>query len=148
MQKTTEKNPNLIYDVGMHRGQDTDFYLKKGFRVIGFEANPENAAFCRERFAAAIESGDLIIVEGAITEFFATDESGKTVKFYRNENHSLWGSTADDWAYRNEVMGTSNEVIEVAAVNFTKCLEKYGIPFYLKAICRLGNNLSEISARI
>ncbi len=31
------------------------FILKKGFRVIGFEANPENAAFCRERFAEAIE---------------------------------------------------------------------------------------------
>jgi O-antigen/teichoic acid export membrane protein len=133
LQKTTEKNPNLIYDVGMHKGQDTDFYLKKGFRVIGFEANPENAAFCRERFAAAIESGDLIIVEGAITEFFSTDANSKTVKFYRNENHSLWGSTSDDWAYRNEVMGTSNEVIEVAAVNFTNALEKYGIPFYLKA---------------
>ena len=133
MKKQTEKNPNLIYDVGMHKGQDTDFYLKKGFQVVGFEANPENAAFCRERFAASIESGDLIIVEGAITEIFSTDESGKTVKFYRNKNHSLWGSTSDDWAYRNEVMGTSNEIIEIAAVDFIKCLEKYGIPFYLKA---------------
>jgi O-antigen/teichoic acid export membrane protein len=133
LRKSTEKNPNLIYDVGMHKGQDTDFYLKKGFRVIGFEANPENAAYCRERFADAIENGDLIIVEGAITEFSPTDAPDKTVKFYRNENHSLWGSTSEDWAYRNEVMGTSNEIIEVAAVDFACALEKYGIPFYLKA---------------
>ncbi|MCU1291118.1 MAG: Polysaccharide biosynthesis protein [Acidobacteria bacterium] len=133
MLKTTEKNPNLIYDVGMHKGQDTDYYLKKGFKVIGFEANPENAAFCRERFAGAVEKGDLIIVEGAITELSARNAKAKTIKFYRNENHSLWGSTCDDWAYRNEVMGTSNEIIEVEAIDFAKCLERYGIPFYLKA---------------
>ena len=31
---------NLIFDVGLHTGQDTAFYLKKGFRVIAIEANP------------------------------------------------------------------------------------------------------------
>ena len=34
-------DPNLIYDVGLHLGEDTEYYLKKGFRVIAFEANPE-----------------------------------------------------------------------------------------------------------
>ncbi len=63
--------------------------------------------------------------------FRATDNS--TVKFYRNEDHSLWGSTSEDWAYRNEVMGTTNEMIEVKAIDFGKCIEKYGVPFYLKA---------------
>ena len=120
---------NLIYDVGLHQGQDTDFYLKKGFDVIAFEANPENAAVCRKRFAGALESGQLQIVEGAITE----NASEPMVKFYRNKDHSLWGSSRDDWAYRNEVMGTQNEEIEVPAVDFGACLEKYGVPFYLKA---------------
>lgn len=130
----TPKNKKLIYDVGMHKGQDTDFYLKKGFRVIGFEANPENAAFCRQRFAEAIESEQLTIVEGAITENFSRNGQGEaTVKFYRNEDHSLWGSTCEDWAYRNEVLGTTNEMIEVKAVDFGKALEKYGVPFYMKA---------------
>ena len=27
-------DPTLIYDVGAHRGEDTEFYLKKGFRVV------------------------------------------------------------------------------------------------------------------
>jgi len=35
---------DLIYDVGVHQGEDTDFYLKKGFRVVGIEAN---AALCK-----------------------------------------------------------------------------------------------------
>jgi FkbM family methyltransferase len=131
--KTTAKDPGLIYDVGMHKGQDTDFYLKKGFRVVGFEANPENAAFCRERFADAIGDGRLVIVEGAIAENFSSNGIPARIKFYRNENHSLWGSTSDDWAYRNEVMGTTHEVIDVEAVDFGKCVEKHGVPFYLKA---------------
>lgn len=131
--KTTAKDPGLIYDVGMHKGQDTDFYLKKGFRVIGFEANPENAAFCRTRFAEAVADGRLTIVEGAIAENVAANGHRGKIRFYRNENHSLWGSTSEDWAYRNEVMGTTHEVIDVDPVDFGECLAKYGIPHYLKA---------------
>jgi hypothetical protein len=26
--------PHLVYDVGLHRGEDTEYYLKKGFGVI------------------------------------------------------------------------------------------------------------------
>jgi hypothetical protein len=117
----------------MHRGQDTDYYLKRGFRVVGFEANPDNAAFCRERFAAAIDSDRLVIVEGAIAENFPKNGNGSKIRFFRNSESSFWGSTAEDWACRNEVMGTRNETIEVEAVDFRRALEKYGVPFYLKA---------------
>ena len=30
----------MVFDVGMHRGEDTELYLSKGFRVVAFEANP------------------------------------------------------------------------------------------------------------
>jgi hypothetical protein len=43
--KDTPPNKNLIYDVGLYKEQDTDFYLKKGFQVVAFEANPENIDF-------------------------------------------------------------------------------------------------------
>ena len=115
----TEKDPYLVFDVGLHHGQDTDFYLKKGFRVVAFEADPGNAAFCRERFAEALNEGRLTIVEGAITEDAARLGIGR-VKFYRNEDHSLWGSTSDDWAARNKVLGTTNETISVPAVDFAE----------------------------
>lgn len=131
--KTLSNQKNLIYDVGMHRGQDTDFYLKKGFNVVAFEANRANVEFCKKRFAKEIEQERLIIVEGAITEDFASSETGQKVKFYHNKDHSFWGSTCKDYAYRSEVVGTTNEVIEVNAVNFKHCLEKYGIPYFLKA---------------
>ena len=35
----TPKHADLIYDVGMHRGEDTAFYLRKGFRVVAVEAD-------------------------------------------------------------------------------------------------------------
>jgi hypothetical protein len=31
----------LIYDVGAHKGEDTEFYLIRGFSVIAIEAVPE-----------------------------------------------------------------------------------------------------------
>ena len=130
--KSVPSDNNLIYDVGMHKGQDTDFYLKKGFKVVAFEANPENIDFCKRRFAQAIEEKRLTIIEGAIVENAARNGQ-ETVRFYLNKDHSFWGSTSDDWAYRNEVMGTTNEMIEVGAVDFGQTIEKYGIPYYLKA---------------
>jgi len=78
--KNTSKNNKRIYDVGLHRGQDTDFYLKKGFNVVAFEANPENAAFCRDQFKTAIDDGRQTIIEGAIAENFAHNGADKVVK--------------------------------------------------------------------
>ncbi len=128
-----EKYNNLIYDVGMHRGEDTDFYLKKGFNVIAFEANPDLVKHCKERFSKEIQIGQLIIVEGAIVDFNTKqNEIKKTVKFFKNNKVSVWGTVVEDWASRNEHLGTSNEVIEVSAINFSEYLQKYGIPYYLK----------------
>jgi FkbM family methyltransferase len=126
------KQDDLVYDVGMHKGEDADYYLKKGFRVIGFEANPDLVEHCRSRFSDEIENGKLIVVDGAITDLPSGETEGKKVKFYRNRNSTIWGTVADDWALRNELLGTSNEIIEVPVVDFSRCLKKYGIPHYLK----------------
>ena len=41
---TIDYDPELIMDVGMHRGEDAAYYLAKGFRVVGFEADPDHVA--------------------------------------------------------------------------------------------------------
>lgn len=122
----TPKHQDLIYDVGMHKGEDTEFYLRKGFRVVSFEADPELAAGCRERLKSFIDDGRLIIVEGAIV---APDPAKKTVQFYRNSSLSVWGTACSHLADRD---GTSSIVIEVNAVNFTNALRQHGIPYYMK----------------
>jgi FkbM family methyltransferase len=126
------KDEGLIYDVGMHKGEDADYYLQKGFRVIGFEADPDLVTHCRSRFRDEIGKGELIVVEGAIAEPLDGEPAGKSIKFYRNKVRSVWGTISRDLAHRNEFLGTSNETIEVPVVDFSECLEKYGVPHYLK----------------
>jgi FkbM family methyltransferase len=128
--KDTRKYPDLIYDVGLHHGEDTAYYLKKGFRVIAFEADPDLAAACRHMFSEEIKTGKVTIVEGAIVP--PTHGTDKTIKFYKNKDIDVWGTVVEDWAKRNERLGTSSQVIEVPIVNFAECLQNFGIPHYLK----------------
>jgi FkbM family methyltransferase len=130
-QNPITKHADLIYDVGMHKGEDTDYYLKKGFRVVAFEADPGLAADCRARFAEAIADQRLTLVEGAIVDP-DTHGSEPTIKFYRNLDYSVWGTVNPDWASRNENLRTRNEIIEVRAIRFSECLREYGIPYYMK----------------
>jgi hypothetical protein len=44
----------LFFDVGLHMGEDTEFYLSRGCRVVGVEANPELLPILREKFASEL----------------------------------------------------------------------------------------------
>ena len=48
---------NLIFDIGMHIGQDTEFYLKKGFRVVAIEADPTLAEAAGENSHHRLQAG-------------------------------------------------------------------------------------------
>jgi len=115
----------LVFDVGLHRGEDAAFYLAMGYRVIGFEANPDLVRVCRERFRSEIRQGRLEIVEGAIQAGPAS-----SVTFYQHPL-SVWGTTRSEWVRRNSKLGASR-VIEVPSVNFSAALHEHGIPHYLK----------------
>jgi FkbM family methyltransferase len=129
--ESTKRHADLIYDVGMHRGEDADFYLKKGFRVVGFEADPDLIEHCRNRFSREIEQGSLTVVEGAIVEH--TEESTlRSVTFYQNKKTSVWGTIQSDWARRNDALGAPSKTIDVRTVDFAQCLRQYGVPYYLK----------------
>jgi len=60
------KHADLVYDVGMNRGEDTEFYAKKGYQVVGFESDPLLVDQCRKRFVAELAGGQLNIVAGVI----------------------------------------------------------------------------------
>ena len=123
---------DTIYDVGMHKGEDSEYYLKKGFRVIAFEADANLAGECRKAFASQIASQQLTIVEGAIIDPSELPPGQREVPFYRNKNLSVWGTARADWADRNAFLGTESEVGSVTAVDFRACLQRYGIPHYMK----------------
>jgi FkbM family methyltransferase len=120
---------DLVYDVGMHGGEDTEFYLKKGFRVIAFEANPDLAASARSKFLDHIANGKLIIVEGAIVD---PSYPSDTVEFHKNNRNTLWGTASPYFAARNSTLGADSTLIRVPRIDFADCLAKLGIPYYLK----------------
>jgi FkbM family methyltransferase len=128
----TKKLSNLIYDVGMHKGEDTLFYLKKGYNVIAFEADPDLATECRVKFADEIKNNQLVIIEGAIVDSNLLNAETNSVKFFKNKSNSVWGTVANEWAQRNENFGASSDIIDIQAINFIDCLNTYGVPYYLK----------------
>jgi FkbM family methyltransferase len=120
--------PDLIFDIGLHKGEDTDFYLKKGFKVVAFEADPDLIAICKVRFQESITHQRLRIVEGAI----APKAAGGRIAFYKNLQKSEWGTINKKWVERNEKLGTRSVKIEVERVDLAEMFRIHGIPFYLK----------------
>lgn len=118
----------IIYDLGLHKGEDTEYYLARGYKVVAVEANPDLVSYCREKFKKQLESEDLIIIHGAI---FENDEQA-TVKFFKNKKLSVWGTVVKSWADRNKMLGAESVEIEVPVVNFNYLFSKYGSPYYLK----------------
>lgn len=128
----TPKHADLIYDVGMHKGEDTEFYLRKGFRVIGIEADPDLVIFCREKFETFVKRGQLTIVEGAISSSDGCSSDRSRVVFYRNQKVSVWGTVHASWADRNARCDAASDSIEVDVIDFASIIAKHGLPYYMK----------------
>jgi FkbM family methyltransferase len=120
---------NLIYDLGSHIGQDSDFYLKKGFTVVAVEANPKLCERLKQRFSREIAEGRYILIEKAVGERF-----GK-VEFFVNEKRSIWGTTSYNPRYkeRPSIGGHSAWVKTVVpSIPFSWLTDQFGVPYYLK----------------
>jgi FkbM family methyltransferase len=116
----------LIFDIGCHTGEDADFYLKKGFRVVAVEANPDLISGLKAKFAAQLASGQFTLVDKAIA-----DKPG-TVEFYLNQQASIFGTIRADAAARHDPTGAASRKIVVPAITFGSLIETYGVPYYLK----------------
>ncbi len=47
---------DLIYDIGIHNGDDTAYYLSRGYRVVAVDANPLMMDAARQKFAEAVSA--------------------------------------------------------------------------------------------
>lgn len=111
-----DSDHRTIVDIGLHRGDDAEFYLKKGFRVVGVEAHPALADACRRRFAAEIADGRLTVVHAALH-----GECGQ-VPFYANLDKDDWSSTDVHYGARDS---TRHSVITVPAITFERLDAEY-----------------------
>jgi FkbM family methyltransferase len=114
---------NLVYDVGMHTGQDTAYYLFKGYDVVAIEANPQLVQRAEKRFRDAIDDNRLRILQVGVAA-----ESGEA-DFFISTKKSVWSSFDKANATKE---GSGFEAIRVRCVPFREILHQYGVPLYLK----------------
>lgn len=116
----------LVFDVGMHHGEDTGFYLGKGFSVVAVEAVPE---FC-ERVSA--ERADAIRAGRLVVENVAVVERPGPVEFFTS-SASVLGTVRPEFVERNRMLGIeTGDVIQAAGVTLRSLVEAHGVPYYLK----------------
>lgn len=113
----------LVYDIGMHIGQDTKYYLEEGYNVLAIEANPILVKKAKIKFAKFIAAKQLTILNVGIAE-----SEGRRL-FYKNLRRSEWSSFDKSIGSRN---GTQYEVIEVQCITTKKLFNDYGLPYYMK----------------
>ena len=114
---------DLIYDVGLHNGDDTAFYLHRGYDVIAVEADPSLIAAARERFAKELDAGRLSLVHAGIA-----DRAGSAT-FFLCEGKSEFNSFDRANATKQ---GHACREIEITCRTFASILEEFGTPHYLK----------------
>jgi FkbM family methyltransferase len=117
----SQRQHDLIYDIGAHKGDDAAFYLAKGFRVISVEAHPYHAGILEERFSSEIKEGRLILIKkGIYTHAGAID-------FYAHE-HDDWSS----FVKTDRFTPGTYRVFPVEVIRFEDVIREFGIPYYLK----------------
>ena len=121
--KFRKMEKRLVFDIGMHIGQDSKYYLEEGFRVVAVEANPFLAEANAVKFKKYIDDGSLTILNVGIS-----DKEG-ILPFYINKKTSEWSSFDLELGRRNN---TPYEVKNISCVTTASLFEKYGTPYYLK----------------
>lgn len=113
---------DTVFDVGMHDGQDTAYYLARGYDVVAIEANPKKCAMAERRFEAEVRAGRLEVLNVGIAdaagemEFWVSDESE-------------WSSFDRSAATRQ---GRRARAIRVPTTTFAEVLGRYRPPILVK----------------
>jgi FkbM family methyltransferase len=117
------KDSRLIFDLGMNNGDDTAFYLSRGFNVVALEANPTLCDKVKRRFQAPIDDGRLKIINAAIWK-----TTGQTT-FYINLDNDHWSSLDIGWAGRD---ASRYQEISIQCVTLSSLFDEFSVPHYLK----------------
>jgi FkbM family methyltransferase len=114
---------NLIFDLGYHNGDDTHYYLAKGYNVVAIEANPYLVAEGERKFAQELKAGRLRLINKAISS-----ERGM-IEFFIHRTKSDWSSCFEDIVKSD---GSEPETVIVETISLHQLYKQYGVPHYLK----------------
>jgi FkbM family methyltransferase len=119
-----DNKDKMIFDLGFHVGDDTAYYLHLGYKVIAIEANNILYKQGKERFSKEILEGRLVLLNKAFNK-----HSGLHVDFYINPDRSDL-STCDK--SKVEYWDVKPIVAPVETLNYSRLIETYGMPYYIK----------------
>ena len=117
------KEKLTIFDLGMHNGDDTSYYLERGFKVVGVEANAALCDECDDRFRSRIRDGDLCIVNKALAE-----SDDRPIEFWISSLNTEWSSVRWD----PEALGEDPKRVTVETTTLRTLLSEFGLPHYVK----------------
>lgn len=124
---------DLVFDLGFHLGEDTEFYLKTSKRVVAVEASPELVQKGKNKFKRYIENKKLTIIQAAIiSDERWTEETW--IDFYPNLINTEWGSVDSRWITRNQdIHGVMHSLpVKVKTVSLPELVRLYGNPGFVK----------------
>jgi len=113
----------LIIDVGMHNGDDTHYYLHRGFNVLAIEADPTLVEQAKDRFREYIKDDRLQILNIGIADIEGEKD------FYICDSNTVWNTFNKEELVSRKV---EFKAVKVPCKKFDWVLKRYGIPFYLK----------------
>lgn len=115
---------DLIFDVGMNDGEDTGYYLSRGFRVVGIYADPSMIEVVKSTFPEEVKNSRLILLNCAVSS-----ENDEEVQFYLNEDPH-WNSL--DQSLTERGVAGSGGLIMVKTKMLPAIMQEFGIPYYCK----------------
>jgi FkbM family methyltransferase len=113
---------DLVFDIGLHNGDDTAYYLDLGYTVLGVEPNPLLAVQCALRFETEIRQGRVRVINAGVLK-----EPGEFT-FYRNLRDSGWSSFQPEKGKK----GGEWEELKISCITTQMLIAEYGRPFFMK----------------
>ncbi len=109
----------LAFDLGMNNGDDTRYYLAKGYDVVAVEANPKLCAEATESLRSHVDSGRLTILNIAVS-----DQEG-TFDFYIDTVNHVRSSLKPQ-------PGRDMRAVTVPSRKVSGLIKEFGAPDFLK----------------
>jgi FkbM family methyltransferase len=116
-------NSAIVYDVGMNNGDDSRYYLDKGYRVVGIDANPDSCRACEIRFAPEIAANRMRVLNTGV------GRRSETLDFYVNKRESPISTFSP-----RDLKSAPNEwlVINVPVRPLSMIIQECGAPVFVK----------------
>jgi FkbM family methyltransferase len=109
---------DLVFDIGANNGDDTAYYLYKGFRVVAVEANPVLAERLKARFSGKPVTVLNVGVAGSHSE----------MTFWVCE-HTDWSTFDLEWV---KSKGVTARPMRITTVPLSSIVDEFGMPLYCK----------------